>query len=85
VIHEYTVVAEVDPSHATITHGSAQAHTLPWVECIEAVGSGERLVGRPLHGLRPDVRAEFVGVTTCTHLNDTMRSIEDVRALLPLL
>jgi hypothetical protein len=85
VIHEYTVVAAVDPSNEAITYGSAEAHTLPWLECIEAVGSGERLGGRPLRGLRPDVRAEFVGITTCTHLNDTMRSIEDVRALLPLL
>src|SRR5262249_33710743 len=82
VIHEYTVEACVDSRTGAILTSSATAHTLPWVECIEAVASGERLAGLALTGLRPFVRGDFVGVTTCTHLNDTMRSIEDVRALL---
>jgi hypothetical protein len=85
VIHEYTVSVLVDPSTAHVVASAAEAHTLPWVECIEAEGSGSRLVGRPLRGLRPDVRQEFTGITTCTHLNDTMRSMEDVRALLAML
>lgn len=82
VIHEYTVLATVDPVAETVLSSSADAHALPWVECIEARESGSRLAGRPLLGLRPSVRAELTGITTCTHLNDTMRSIEDVRALL---
>lgn len=82
VIHEYTVGVEVDPVRLAITRSSATAHSLPWVECIEAEASGDRLAGLALEGLRPLVREDFVGVSTCTHLNDTMRSIEDVRALL---
>ena len=82
VIHEYTVTAEVDPVTLAIVRSSAVAHSLPWVECIEAEASGDRLAGLLLRGLRPHVREDFVGVTTCTHLNDTMRSLEDVRALL---
>jgi hypothetical protein len=31
------------------------------------------------------VRAELIGPTTCTHLNDTLRELEDVLALAPLL
>jgi hypothetical protein len=85
VIHEYTVTATVDAVTWRVADSGAEAHTLPWVECIEAVDSGQRLAGMELAGLRPTVREEFVGITTCTHLNDTMRSIEDVRALLPLL
>lgn len=85
VIHEYTVHATVDPATSVVLTSSADAHTLPWTECIEARDSGDRLAGRPLLGLRPSVRAELTGITTCTHLNDTMRSIEDVRALLSLL
>lgn len=85
VIHEYTVRVVVDPTTETIVSSSATAHSLPWIECIEAEGSGDRLAGRPLRGLRPSVREEFIGVTTCTHLNDTMRSLEDLRAVLPLL
>jgi hypothetical protein len=38
-----------------------------------------------LAGLRPTVREQFVGVTTCTHLNDTLRSLEDLMALASLL
>ena len=85
VIHEYSVSAALDPMSATVISSSATAHSLPWVECIQAEASGDRLAGRPLRGLRPDVRESFVGVSTCTHLNDTLRSIEDVRVLLPLL
>jgi hypothetical protein len=85
VIHEYTVLATVDPVSERILSSAAQAHSLPWSECIEAEASGERLVGRSLRGLRPDVREQFVGITTCTHLNDTLRSLEDVRALVPML
>ena len=54
---------------------------LPWFECPEAAGSAERLVGRPLDGLRASVRAEFLGTSTCTHLNDALRALEDVPAL----
>jgi hypothetical protein len=85
VIHEYTVTAVVDPRSATVVASSAVAHSLPWLECIEAEASGDRIAGRALRGLRKSVREEFVGVTTCTHLNDTLRSIDDVRALLAVL
>lgn len=84
VIHEYTVRVVVDPHTQRIIGSDAVAHSLPWVECIEAEASGDRLAGLALSGLRPLVREDFVGVSTCTHLNDTMRSIEDVRALLAL-
>jgi hypothetical protein len=36
-------------------------------------------------GLRHQVRAELVGPTTCTHLNDTLRGLEDVIELANLL
>ncbi|AXI76179.1 DUF2889 domain-containing protein [Peterkaempfera bronchialis] len=29
-------------------------------------------------GLRAEVRAHFTGTSTCTHLNDTPRALEDV-------
>ena len=48
----------------------------------DAAEARSLLAGLALEGLRPLVRDGFVGVSTCTHLNDTMRSIEDVRALL---
>ena len=32
--------------------------------------------------LRDHVRTEFVGTSTCTHLNDTLRCLGDLDALL---
>ena len=54
---------------------------LPYVECPSAAASAARLAGQDLDALRERVRADFVGTTTCTHLNDLLRSLEDVRAL----
>jgi hypothetical protein len=34
-----------------------------------------------LSAMRDRVRAEFVGISTCTHLNDTLRAIADLDAL----
>ena len=34
--------------------------------------------------LRERIRGEFVGISTCTHLNDTLRSIADLDALMDL-
>ena len=45
VVHEYTVATTVDPDTMVITACDAEARVLPWVECPQAVGSAERLVG----------------------------------------
>jgi hypothetical protein len=81
IVHEYTVTASVDPEELTFDHIEATARALPWVECNPAAASASRLVGRPVRGLRQKVRAEFTGTSTCTHLNDTLRSLEDIEAL----
>jgi hypothetical protein len=84
-IHEYAVVAALDPTTETIVEADADPRVLPWVECPPAAGSASRIVGQTLRELRPVVRAEFTGTSTCTHLNDQLRSLAGVRALLPLL
>ena len=40
-----------------------------------------RLVGATVDELRAVVRADFVGTSTCTHLNDTLRGLADLPAL----
>jgi hypothetical protein len=82
VVHEYSVVATVDRATLTIVDITASADVLPWKECPAAVGSATRLAGRPLADLRSHVRESFVGTTTCTHLNDVLRGLADVRTLL---
>ena len=85
VLHEYTVTAGIAAETLAIEQIEATARALPWIECNPAAASASRLVGRPVTGLRPAVRAEFTGNTTCTHLNDTLRSLEDIEALAPVL
>ncbi|MCU4184324.1 DUF2889 domain-containing protein [Acidiferrimicrobium sp. IK] len=81
VVHEYTVRGALDPATMRFTEAAAEVGALPWVECPEAVASAGRLVGAPAAGLRAWVRNTFVGPTTCTHLNDTLRSLEAVDGL----
>jgi hypothetical protein len=81
IVHEYVVAAAVDTRSMAFVRAEAVPHVLPWYECPQAAASAGRLVGRPLAALRPSVRAEFLGPTTCTHLNDTFRALEDVAAL----
>ena len=83
-LHEYAVRGRLDAAERRIVAIEAQARVLPWVECPAAVASVARLVGAPLAGLRVDVRRDFTGVSTCTHLNDTLRSLEDLEAMLDL-
>jgi len=81
VLHEYTVTAAVDPGPLEVRSCEATAHTLPWPECPGALASAGRIVGEPVGSLRRKVHAELTGTTTCTHLNDVLRSLAGVAAL----
>lgn len=82
VVHEYGVRGTVDPASSRFVSCEATAGPLPYPECPRAVASAGRLAGTRMDGLRRGVRDAFVGPTTCTHLNDTLRSLADVGALL---
>jgi hypothetical protein len=81
VVHEYGLRATVDPTASRFVTCEAAAGPLPYPECPNALASAGRLAGTNVDGLRRHVRDSFVGPTTCTHLNDTFRSLEDVTAL----
>jgi hypothetical protein len=83
VVHEYGLHAAIDATTLEILDAVAEPHVLPYVECPSAGASATRLVGLRLDALRDRVRSEFVGTSTCTHLNDLLRSLEDVRGMLP--
>ena len=80
-IHEYTVEATV--SEGKFTSVAAEPRVLPWQECPHAADSATRLVGTPYDDLRQRIRVEFTGRDTCTHLNDTLRNLQDLVTLLP--
>lgn len=84
IVHEYTVVGALDTSTRTITSVDASVQVLPWQECPGAIGSAARVEGMTLRELRGRIRGEFVGSSTCTHLNDTLRALADLDALLDL-
>jgi hypothetical protein len=82
VVHEYSVSGHVDPDGLRVADIAARAHVLPWMECPGALASADRLLGMALAELRDHVRREFRGTSTCTHLNDTLRSLGDVGVLI---
>jgi hypothetical protein len=85
VVHEYVVHGAVDPVTSQFVSCEATAGPLPYPECPSATISAGRVAGTDVQGLRRRVRGEFVGPRTCTHLNDTLRSMEDVGMLLQVL
>lgn len=84
IVHEYTLAGAVDVATRTVTSINADVRVLPWQECPGAIGSAQRVRGMRLVEVRDRVRGEFVGTSTCTHLNDTLRAISDLDALFDL-
>jgi hypothetical protein len=85
IVHEWSLTAEIDRRERRFVHAAATSGPLPYPECPASGGSATRLAGTPIDGLRRNVRTNFVGTSTCTHLNDTFRALEDAGALLDLL
>jgi hypothetical protein len=85
VIHEYAVTATLEREILRLHDVHADARVLPWVECPQAAASSHRLDGRTVHDLRTWVRQQLVGTSTCTHLNDVLRSLADLTALAAVL
>jgi hypothetical protein len=81
VLHEYALTAGVDPVSGEFTRSAAVPRVLPWVECPVAASSADRLVGVEVGDVRDHVRAHLRGTSTCTHLNDLLRSLGDVGTL----
>jgi hypothetical protein len=80
VMHEYVVDAHVDDRHR-LSRIDVDPRVLPWRECPAAVPSAHGVVGVAVDAIPARVRAELVGPSTCTHLNSTLRSLADLRAL----
>ncbi|HTY27798.1 MAG TPA: DUF2889 domain-containing protein [Mycobacterium sp.] len=82
IIHEDTLLATVDRDTGRIVDSRATPRVLPWPECPGAVQSAARITGMTLPKLHSRVRRELHGTTTCTHLNDRLRSIADGQSLI---
>jgi len=82
ILHEYRVTGAVDASARTLVSVHAEARVLPYGECPNALGSAQQVVGWSLDELRRAVHRQLVGTSSCTHLNDTLRSLADIEVLL---
>jgi hypothetical protein len=80
-VHEYTVSARADPDSLELTEITVTPGTLPSLDCPLAAPSGVRTVGVRLARLREHVKDSMHGPTTCTHLNDVLRSLADAASL----
>jgi hypothetical protein len=85
VLHEYLVIAELEGDPLAFRDCRADIGVLPWFECPSAAASADRLVGTGPQDLRSRVRETFTGVSTCTHLNDTLRALAALPSLAALI
>lgn len=79
-VHEYGLMAELD-AELTVVRIEAIPRSLPGPDCSGAAASAQRLVGASAADIRELARRVLRGDTTCTHLNDQLRSMADVPAL----
>lgn len=81
VVHEWRLRIAFDPATRCFVSAAAEAGPLPYPECPASAGSAVRLIGSSIDGLRRTVHWDYAGTSTCTHLNDTFRALEDAGAL----
>jgi hypothetical protein len=81
VVHEYRLRVTADLESLRMLSIEAEPRVLPHMECPSATANLARLLDSPLSGLREKVLAELRGTAGCTHLNDALRALAEVPAL----
>lgn len=81
VLHEYTLAAEVDPRTLTVECVVVSPAVLPYADCISAAITAHGIRGLRIPLLRNYVEQALFGPSTCTHLNDLLRSLADAGSL----
>jgi hypothetical protein len=85
VVHEYRLRVTADLESQRVLSIEAEPRVLPHMECPSATANLSRLLDSPLSGLREKVLAELRGTAGCTHLNDALRALAEVPALVDCL
>lgn len=80
-LHEYQLSATADPRSLRLLSIDATPRVLPFGECPGAVTHISRLLGSELPQLRRTVLDRLPGTLGCTHLNDALRALAEVPAL----
>jgi hypothetical protein len=79
VMHEYSFDVTLDGDR--ISSLAVVPRVLPWLECPNAIASAQGVVGLSVEDVVEKVRVDYVGTSTCTHLNSTLKSLADISAL----
>lgn len=77
IFHEYRAFAAVDPITEALKELEALPGTLPFVTCLAAVPSIQKLIGMPVSDFAKAVPAMFAGTSGCTHLNSALQTLVD--------
>lgn len=80
-IHEYHLQVTADRTTGRLVDVRATPRILPFAECPGAVLNMHRVKGMPLTALRDEVPVLLAKTEGCTHLNDALRALACVPAL----
>jgi hypothetical protein len=84
-VHEYSVVATIDAASHALVALDAIPRVLPFPECPWAAPHASSLAGMAVDGFRAKVQDALTELRCCTHLNDTLRGLAEVPALVAAL
>jgi len=84
-LHEYSLTATIDTASHALSSLAVTANVLPFPECPSVIQQVQDLVGLDVTSLRAGVQRELPGILGCTHLNDMLRGLSDVPALVSII
>ena len=80
-IHEYHLSVTADPETGRVVEVNPTPRVLPFRECPAAVLNMHRVKDRTLDVLRDEIPVLLAKTDGCTHLNDALRALTSVPAL----
>ena len=80
-VHEYCVTATADLHTGVLLSVVADPRILPFDSCPQAAGNVDRMIGIALQDFREAVLDRLPGTLGCTHLNDALRALAEVPAM----
>jgi len=81
IYHEYALTARVSDPDFVLQDITIAPGSLPFPTCPQSRDNIGVLKGRPIADFGKTVSAELGGTAGCTHLNETLKSLQDVPAL----
>lgn len=81
LFHEYRGTVVMDPESLVLEAIEMEFGSLPYTTCHAAAQTPEALIGRSLADFRQTVIDVLKGTAGCTHLNDCLRTLQDVPAM----